>query len=113
LTAEQFEIKSSVLEYKNVYNGNYNLNEFGLISEMEIVDYITQMKNSNSCGFDGVSANMVKNALSKPLCKQLMCLLKAIIEHIPPNFNTTIIGPLIKNKSIKKFLVSNFPPPLI
>jgi hypothetical protein len=31
-------------------------------------------------------------------------------KHIPSNFSTSIIVPLIKNKNIKKFLVSNFRP---
>ncbi len=76
-----------------------------------MITYI-RCKNTNSCGYDGISSNMLKNALSNTLCQQLCTFINAMFtfKHIPSNFSTSIIVPLIKNKNIKKFLVSNFRP---
>jgi hypothetical protein len=112
LSQEQWQIKNSVISYEKECHKAYNHMEIGMVTENEVFECINQMKSTNSCGFDGLSSNMLKNASSNILCQQLCILLNAILtyKHIPSNFNTTIIVPLIKNKTIKKFLASNFRP---
>ena len=70
------------------------------------------MKASNSCGYDGVNANMVKNGKSPLLIYLIKNLINAIISsgHIPDAFNRTIIKPILKDKNKKVFDPNNYRP---
>lgn len=119
-----FETKSTVNENDNIIKEKYNFNalaEAPYNSESVIydfsVEFIKKIMKSMRCSncakskYDGIFYNMVQKG-NDPMIRYICILLNHIFNYgiFPKNFNLSIILPIIKDKSMKKFNSNNYRP---
>ena len=82
------------------------------VTKAEIMLAISQMEQSNVCGDDGISTNMLTNCPEEFLNKYIVFLFKFIFKHniIPDNMNVTHIVPIIKDTKKNNDDINNLRP---
>ena len=114
LNAEQKNIAEEVNETF------YNFSKKIIIKKFKATDLekaVNELKNSHVKGFDKISYNMIKNALSPNVEEFILTFFNKIMElmKIPKNFNVSIIKPILKdqekstedNNNIRPISISN------
>ena len=76
-------------------DGKFDLH---LVFESDILSMLNNLKNKNSVGLDGISANILKLA-AEEITPSLTCLInRAILEHkVPTQWKKAKVVPLFKN----------------
>jgi hypothetical protein len=85
-------------QYETFFRENDDFTFNDSVNAGEIIECIKQMENTNSLGYGGLSANMIKYAANNALVRHLVTLYNEMLawKYIPENFNASIIVPLIK-----------------
>jgi hypothetical protein len=106
---EQKIISDKVKETFNNFTNNKIIKKFNL-SDLEKA--IKEIKNSNVKGFDKISYNMIKNALSSNVEEFILFFINKIMElmKIPKNFNVSIIKPILKDQEKSTDDINNIRP---
>ena len=98
---EKIDPKLQTNPVRQVYNkGRLTLE---CVNESDVEHAITQMKNSNSHGNDGVSANMLKT-VAKEVSKALTIIINTSITtgNFPSVFKCAVVTPIFKQKGKKE-----------
>jgi hypothetical protein len=106
---EQKIISDKVKETFNNFTNNKIIKKFNL-SDLEKA--IKEIKNSNVKGFDKISYNMIKNALSSNVEEFILFFINKITElmKIPKNFNVSIIKSILKDQEKSTDDINNIRP---
>ena len=105
------DISLKTKEYEASINTNHY--EDDMFQEIDIKSAIKQTKTSKTKGFDGLNNDMLKYGNTNQIVKFITSLFNKMsnLNHIPLNFNTSIVMPIIKDKSKQnKFDLENMRP---
>ena len=109
LNAEQKIIAEKVNETFNNFSKKIIIKKF---KATDLEKAVNELKNSHVKGFDKISYNMIKNALSPNVEEFILTFFNKIMElmKIPKNFNVSIIKPILKDQEKSTEDINNIRP---
>ena len=110
---QKLNIVETVKNYEKSCRHNIRAIEKVYVNDVTIRKIIKELKNLNTRGHDGMNNNMIKMILVNDIVvEKITSFINLILfsGYVPKSLNTSIIIPIMKNKTLNKFEKHNYIP---